>query len=170
MFFRCIIIFYSLLCILSPISAGELSIGGKATIYKPPEGGAGTVLVWGITARYRFNQYWSADASIEWTSYTDGQGNSYRLIPITANVIGHPFGKRSIDPYLGAGPGYYYLKVNNINNSSIGFQGLAGVRVSLIPGFILSVESKYIVPDARHPEKGGVATSFDIGGGISIRI
>ena len=154
---------------LFPLSAyaGQAHLSFRGSLYKPYNSDSYVFLV-GMSLRYDINRYWTADGNVEYASYSDHQGKRNVLLPVTADLIGHPFGRRTFDPYLGGGLGYYYRTIADTNRSSMGFQTVTGIQLRVIEGFGIAFEVRYIAPDITKPRQGGFAYSGDIGGGMTI--
>jgi hypothetical protein len=154
---------------LFPLSAyaGQVHLSFRGSLYKPYNSDSYVFLV-GMSLRYNINRYWTADGNVEYATYSDRQGRRNVILPVTADLIGHPFGRRTFDPYLGGGLGYYYRSIADTNRSSMGFQTVTGIQLRVIEGFGIAFEVRYIAPDITKPRQGGVAYSGDIGGGMTI--
>lgn len=154
---------------LFPLSAyaGQAHLSFRGSLYKPYNSDSYVFLV-GMSLRYDINRYWTADGNVEYASYSDRQGGRNVLLPVTADLIGHPFGRRTFDPYLGGGLGYYYRTIADTNRSSMGFQTVTGIQLRMMEGFGIAFEVRYIAPDITKPRQGGFAYSGDIGGGMTI--
>ncbi len=147
--------------------AGQAHISFRGSLYKPYNSDSYVFLV-GVSLRYDINKYWTADGNVEYASYTDRDGRRNMILPVTANLIGHPFGRKTFDPYLGGGLGYYYRTIADTNRSSVGFQTVTGIRLRTMEGFGIAFEVRYIAPDITKPREGGFSYSGDIGGGMTI--
>ncbi|MBN2135929.1 MAG: porin family protein [Acidobacteria bacterium] len=145
----------------SNIFAGKLKVGGKASTYNPPGADNSTYMI-EVTANYSISDYFSAQGSIGWTTYKSG-GEDVTQIPVTLDGIYHIFGRKTFDPYAGAGIGYYITKVGSENESTFGFQVFGGLEFRPSSDFGVSVEVKYRVPDISNPDQGGVS----FGGGVT---
>jgi len=154
---------------LFPLSAyaGQAHLSFRGSLYKPYNSDSYVFLV-GMSLRYDINRYWTADGNVEYATYSDRQGRRNVILPVTADLIGHPFGRRTFDPYLGGGLGYYYRTIADTNRSSMGFQTVTGIQLRVIEGFGIAFEVRYIAPDITKPRQGGFAYSGDIGGGMTI--
>ena len=150
-----------------PSRAGQAHLSFRGSLYKPYNSDSYVFLV-GVSLRYDINRYWTADGNVEYATYSDRQGRRNVILPVTADIIGHPFGRRTFDPYLGGGLGYYYRTIADTNRSSVGFQTVTGIRLRTMEGFGIAFEVRYIAPDIAKPREGGFAYSGDIGGGMTI--
>jgi hypothetical protein len=157
----------ALFALALPARAGQAHLSFRGSLYKPYNSDSYVFLV-GVSLRYDINRYWTADGNVEYASYTDRDGRRNVFLPVTADLIGHPFGRRTFDPYLGGGLGYYYRTIADTNRSSVGFQTVTGIRLSTQKGFGIAFEVRYIAPDISKPKEGGFSYSGDIGGGMTI--
>jgi len=157
----------ALLALALPSRAEQAHLSFRGSLYKPYNSDSYVFLV-GISLRYDINRYWTADGNVEYATYSDRQGRRNVLLPVTADLIGHPFGRRTFDPYLGGGLGYYYRTIADTNRSSMGFQTVTGIQLRVMEGFGVAFEVRYIAPDITKPRQGGFAYSGDIGGGMTI--
>lgn len=145
--------------------AADLDIGTHASFFIPPEGGGNTLMT-GIDANYRLNTYFSARGSIDNANYQTNE-HQYSLTSLTVTLIGHLLGESSIDPYVGAGVGYYDKKIDGNSDSSTGLNALAGISAKFTT-FSVGLEVKYIIPDTKHMETGFYSVGGQLTGGLHI--
>ncbi|MCK4353074.1 outer membrane beta-barrel protein [candidate division WOR-3 bacterium] len=137
--------------------AGKLTIGVKASIYDPPGAPGPTPMVGGYVS-YSIGKYLNIEGAVEWSNY-----DNTTFMPITVNTVYHPLGRKVFNPYIGGGIGYYYKKVNDAPESTIGCQLLLGLNWNPPQAFGLSLEIKYIIPDIKNTSESG----FSYGGAIT---
>lgn len=154
------------LSLVSGVHAGKLKIGGKVSTYNP-SGADNSTYMFEITATYTISDYFSAQGSIGWTTY-ETSGEDVTQIPVTLDGIYHIFGRKTFDPYVGAGIGYYMTKVGSVDESTFGFQVLGGLEFKPTSDFGVSVEAKYRVPDVSNPDQGGMSFSLGLTGEIEM--
>jgi hypothetical protein len=157
----------ALLCAVPGLHAGQVQLSFRGSLYKPYNSDTYIALI-GLSLRYDINRYWTLDGNVEYASYFDREGRRNVFLPVTTDLIGHPFGRRTFDPYLGGGLGYYYRTIADTNRSSMGFQTVTGIRLRTQEGFGIAFEVRYIAPDITKPREGGFAYSGDVGGGMTI--
>lgn len=120
----------------------------------------------GIDANYRISSYFSARASVDNANYQTSE-HQYSLTSLSITLIGHLLGAASIDPYVGAGIGYYDKTIDGSSDSSTGLNTLAGIAAHF-PTFNAGLEIKYIIPDTRHMETGFYSIGGQMTGGIHV--
>ena len=114
----------------------------------------------GIYVNYNYLEYFGARGGIEWVKIDDLNQMS---IPLEALFYPLKYGK-IFSPYVGIGIAGYFLKGENINKTSIGYQGFAGFKFhfqKMDAGF----EIKYVVPDINDG-KGHWVYGGTIGGSL----
>ncbi len=139
-----ILIILSLL-ITSIAWAGYLDVGISADLYTPSDSDAGTTLLYGLNANYFINPTWIARGELQYANYKTG-GKTHSLMPIKLSAIGHLLPGQALDPYVGAGLGYFTEMVDGTKASSnLGGQLIAGVSWVFL-NTALSFELQYVLP------------------------
>ena len=161
-----VVTIFLLFCSSAALSA-DLDIGTHANFYLPPEGG-GNTLSTGIDATYRIDNYVSARGSVDNASYS-ANNIHYSLTSLTIDLIYHALGKNTLDPYIGAGVGYYEQKADLETTSSTGLNALAGILFHF-QSFNAGIEVKYVVPDTHHMETGFYSVGGQLTGGLHITL
>ncbi|MBN1755847.1 outer membrane beta-barrel protein [bacterium] len=165
---KVVILILTLIFTFSSAYAGKLKLGGKVSTYNPP-GDAGSTVMFEGTATYLLSDYLSIQGSLGWTTYKSG-GETVTLMPVTVDGIFHFLGRQKLDPYAGAGIGYYRTTVGGADESTFGFQLFSGIEWRPSSNFGLSFEVKYRVPDISQPDQGGVSFGGGITGDIELDI
>jgi len=145
--------------------AADLDIGTHASFYIPPEGGGNTLMT-GVDANYRIGPYFSARGSVDNSNYQTSD-HRYTLTSITITLIGHLLGRSSIDPYAGAGIGFYEKRIDDSTLTSTGLNAVAGISANF-QTFNAGVEIKYTVPDTKHMETGFYSVGGQMTGGLHV--
>lgn len=140
--------------------ASLIEVNGRFSFYNPPEAGASTVFMYGLGLNFNFLPSLTLATAVEYTSYSAG-GHNYSLMPVTADLIYHVLPISPVDPYLGAGLGYYQKTTDGAAKSSVGGQLRAGVDFNLLVADA-RLEARYMIPDFGDTSK----SSFSWGGGI----
>lgn len=145
--------------------AATLDIGTHASFYYPPEGGGNTLMT-GIDATYLIGPYFSARGDLDNSSYQTSD-HKYSLTSLAVTLIGHLMGASTIDPYVGAGVGYYDKKTDGVSDTSTGLNTLMGITAHF-QALNVGVEIKYTIPDARHMETGFYSLGGNMTGGLHV--
>ncbi len=159
-----IFIFFTILLLIGTTlygkDKGHLSLKAKVSLYDPPDGGQ--TMIYGVTADYRFSNFFSAAGNAEYAQYNNDDSEDVTYMPVTVDGKLHALGDSSIDPYLGAGLGLFLKTVGDENETTFGFEFLGGISYHMESGFGFSAEAKYAIPDVSNPDEGGLT----LGGGI----
>ena len=120
----------------------------------------------GLDATYSMNSYFSARGSVDNANYTTTD-HKYSITSLTITLIGHLLGEATIDPYLGAGLGYYEKKIDMETLSSTGLNAVAGISMKF-QTFNIGLEIKYTIPDTKQMETGFYSVGANLTGGLHI--
>jgi len=99
-----------------------------------------------------------------------GEETTINIIPIELGVV-YKFSKTKINPYIGAGLGYYSLSeesfLGKVTANNIGYFGQLGVVINLIKAFVIDINAKYNLCDVKIGEIknniGGIRIGMGIG-------
>jgi len=127
--------------------AGIINLSGRAGLYSAP-GGAGTSMMYGLSADYPVNENLSVRGAIETTTYTVNNVST-TYTPVSADLIYHQTVAGYFHPYVGAGLSYNTTTVGGSSNVTSGAQTEAGVTFA-VGGFVAGVELRYIWPDLKN--------------------
>ncbi len=161
-----IVLLITILLYPTMISAEKLKVGMDISVYKA-EGVDNVTYMVEATATYTINDYLHAVGTIGWTEYESGDEKVVET-PITLDGEYHPLGSSKLDPYVGAGLGYFRKTVGDDDMSSFGCQALAGVRWTIKGEFGVSFEVKYRIPDFSKPSEGGVTMNGGVMGQLEL--
>lgn len=131
--------------LLSTAWAGYLDVGISADLYTPSDSDSGATLLYGLNANYFINPTWSARGELQYATYKT-RGKTHSLMPIKLSAIGHLLPGQALDPYVGAGFGYYTEMLDGaVATSNIGGQFITGVSWVFL-NTSLSFELQYVLP------------------------
>lgn len=102
-----------------------------------------------------------------------GEETTISLIPVEFGIL-YKFSKSKINPYVGAGAGYYSLSeesfLGKVTGGNVGFFGQAGVSVELSKFFVIDISAKYnvcnLTIDAIENNIGGIRIGMGFGVGF----
>lgn len=99
-----------------------------------------------------------------------GDETTINIIPIEIGIL-YKFSKTKINPYIGAGLGYYSLSeesyLGKVTANNVGFFGQLGVAINLTGAFVIDFNAKYSLCDVEIDEIknniGGIRIGMGIG-------
>jgi opacity protein-like surface antigen len=148
--------------------SADLDLGTHASFFLPPEGGGGNATMVGVDANYKIGPYFSARGSVDNSNYVANTIN-YSLTSVTVTLIGHLLGSSPIDPYAGAGIGFYDKKTNGVSRDTTGLNALAGISMNF-QTFTAGIEIKYTLPDTRYMNSGFYSIGGQMTGGMHLSL
>lgn len=100
-----------------------------------------------------------------------GDETTINIIPVELGIL-YKFSKTKINPYLGAGLGYYSLSeesfLGKVTANNVGFFGQLGVVINLTGAFVIDFNAKYSLCDVEIDEIKNNIGGIRIGMGIGI--
>ena len=121
--------------------AGRLTLGTSVSLH---HSSGKTRVMLGIAANYRLSPRWSLRGRVDGSKW-----NGYYYVPVSASLLAHIAPRGPLDPYVGGGlnttfwPGH-----DDSPDPTVGYHGIAGVRLRLARKLSAHVEGRYLVDDA----------------------
>lgn len=162
---KTVVLLALVIVLISPAFAGKVDISGRAGIYSPSVLNASPSLMYGVGADIQIIAGLYARAAVETTTYAVNNIQT-TVTPITADIIYRQSIGGIINPYIGAGLGYYISTTGPATTQTMGYQGEAGVTVSL-GGFNAGLEFRYMVPDSSKPNSSSSSYNAYASGAFS---
>ncbi len=99
-----------------------------------------------------------------------GDETTINIIPVELGIL-YKFSKTKINPYIGAGLGYYSLSeesyLGKVTANNVGFFGQLGLAINLTGAFVIDINAKYSLCDVEINEIknniGGIRIGMGIG-------
>jgi len=138
------------LCLVPMVAsaeAGKFGIGARAGFYKSSDADGGK-LYGGIQARWRVFPALSVEGSLDYRGREDYPGNKkITSYPLLATALFYPIPEAKYSPYLLAGLGWYYSKVEDPSGSNTdhtpGLHVGAGLDIPLSPEITFNADFRY---------------------------
>lgn len=100
-----------------------------------------------------------------------GDETTINIIPVELGIL-YKFSKTKINPYIGAGLGYYSLSeesyLGKVTANNIGYFGQLGLAINLTGAFVIDFNAKYSLCDVEIDEIKNNIGGIRIGGGIGV--
>ncbi len=100
-----------------------------------------------------------------------GDETTINIIPVELGIL-YKFSKTKINPYIGAGLGYYSLSeesyLGKVTANNVGFFSQLGVAINLTGAFVIDFNAKYSLCDVEIDEIKNNIGGIRIGGGIGL--
>lgn len=129
-------------------------------------GGEITASLWKGISIYFGASYFSKTGEM----IPQGEETTINIIPIEFGVL-FKFSKTKINPYIGAGLGYYSLSeesfLGKVTANNVGYFGQLGISINLIEAFVIDIKAKYNLCNVEIDEIinniGGITIGVGIG-------
>ena len=147
---------------INPLSS--LRVYATSSLYAPPsdKAAAGSALMVGLGAEYRFGSDWAVNAEYDSATYQRPLG-SETITPMSLDVKRYFNGIPFATAYVGAGLNSTNTSYNGTTAGTTGYQAMVGCSLGLA-GAGLNFEAKYQVLDSSKPDQGGCSLGASISG------
>lgn len=161
-----LMIFFFFLNFSGTAAANLLELSPRLQLYNPPETRHSFTWMYGLGAKLNLTPNLSFLSTIDYTSYGTA-GHTYSLMPVTGDVIYYLLPGQNLNPFLGAGVGFFKKTIDGANKYSAGGQMKAGADLKIF-FMVLCLEARYVMPDFTDFSLNSFAYGLSFGGLVYI--